>query len=266
MAAIKCPRHYAVGVKKTDTLTEYRTLPLTCKSWSCPSCAPKKSARYGKIFESIFTRKQLYFYTLTFHHRGDPRSVWARAAKSWNHLLTILHQTEGRFSYVRILESHTISCYPHYHIVVTKHFDAVKFGQALRRSGFGWQAVCKRVNAQGLNGYLRKYLAKPWTRTDAAQLRRLLRLRLVSVSRDLRLTPHNPTDWHLLKAVPTANATAADVILTFSYGAEDEKKENVKAFEIEVPFRLDPSARRAYIIGQRFFATSIAERITAQPI
>jgi hypothetical protein len=192
--------------------------------------------------------------------------VWANAARSWNHLLTILHQTEGSFSYVRILESHTISCYPHYHFVATKHFNAIKFGEAIRRSGFGWQANIKRVNSQGLNGYLRKYLAKPWTRTDAAQLRRSLRLRIVSVSRDLRLTPHNSNDWHLLKAVPANDATAADIILTFSYGADDEKKENVKAYEIEVPFRLDPSARRAYVVGARFFSVSISERIAAQPV
>jgi hypothetical protein len=175
-----------------------KAVPLRCKSWSCPICSEKKSNSYGKRIADSFGNQQLYFYTFTFYHSMDSLSCWKNQSKAWNHLLTILHKHYGRFSYVKVLESHRESPYPHLHVLTKRLFGAVILGQALVSAGFGYQSRVARVQSVGVSSYLRKYLGKSWTRADSSLLRKKLALRIVCFSRGACNSAHLHSGWSFI--------------------------------------------------------------------
>jgi len=202
LSSPKCGTKF-ITLKKIDSgKTSLLSVPLKCKSWNCPRCADKKSLFYGKLISQWFVNQQLYFYTLTFFHSEEPVLAWAKAAASWNNLNIALHKKYGRYSYVKILECHTDSNYPHYHFLSNKLFNAETFGKMAIAAGFGYQIRIQRVSSSGVSGYIRKYLGKSWPRKDSAQIRTELRLRVFTHSSDLRNNLHSGNQWKFLRICP----------------------------------------------------------------
>ena len=193
--AYKCGSRYIVVRRDTTNFREYRSFPLRCKSWSCPECAARKSLKYGKRIEWAFKNQQLYFYTFTFFHDVAPVEGWRRAQSAWNKLNISINKKYGRFPYVKILESHTQSCFPHYHVLSSKLLGAEWLGREAIAAGFGYQIRLQRVNSSGVNGYMRKYLGKSWPNEEASVIRRNLRLRVVTFSRGLATIPSAGAPW-----------------------------------------------------------------------
>jgi hypothetical protein len=193
-----CPRYHAIAHRAAPGGREVRAIALPCKSWGCPACARKKAKKYRDMLEHLWYNKQLWFVTLTFLHNQQPREAWASAAGAWNRLRLSLTRTIGRFAYVRILESHNTSSYPHYHIVVTAYPGTARLGDLAKKAGFGWQIRVARINSVGIGGYLSKYMVKPWSLPESQTLRRLLRLRIFSTSRGLLYVQLQENPWRLV--------------------------------------------------------------------
>lgn len=193
--ADKCGKHFIVVKREKDGKAVLQAFPARCKSWNCPRCADKKSINYGRRIAAAFKNEQLYLYTFTFFHTRSSRVVWQNAATAWNLLLTKIHKRYRGFRYVKILECHTQSNYPHYHVLSSRLLSARWLGAALIASGFGYQSRLSRVNSQGVSGYLRKYLGKSWPRPDAQKIRTELGLRVVTFSRAAGLCPVHNGGW-----------------------------------------------------------------------
>jgi len=124
-------------------------------------------------------------YTFTYFHNVAPRKSWALAATAWNKLHIKLIHRYGRFSYVKVLESHKVSPYPHLHILSNKLFQARYLCTLALSCGFGYQNRITRVSPGGAGNYVSKYLTKSWSNEESIGLRTELRLRLVCYSRGL---------------------------------------------------------------------------------
>ena len=194
-----CGTQFITLRKSEQDTNTIQTFPARCKRWRCPKCRAKKEKRYRKAIQEGFHNEQLYFYTFTFFHSKAPVDGWRDAAKAWNKLNVYIHQQLGRYKYVRVLESHLSSCYPHYHLLINTLIPATWLGPHLLKAGFGYQASIKRVNGQGAGNYVAKYLNKDWPRGDAALIREQLHLRIVSFSRGFSVGLFNRGPWSFVK-------------------------------------------------------------------
>jgi hypothetical protein len=252
MPRVPCNSTYLVLSKKVFSTVILRVVPVRCKSWDCPRCALKKSEEYGRRISRFFVNKQLYFYTFTFKHDAPQEELWKKAASAWHVLHANIIKRYKEFSYVKILESHTKSCAPHYHICTPTRLSEVWLGRALRTAGFGWQAKMVRVNSSGINGYLRKYLTKSWPRPDSAEIRRKLKLRIVTFSQSTSVVDKTPSEWRWA-GIYASRSEAIDTVLTmalFETRTGDTINETLVSKDIfEVTYRLSDSVSDSPFVG-----------------
>lgn len=180
-----CGTSYLSVFQENGTVRRYKAFPLRCKSWDCEYCRRVKAKEYKKRIAALFDGRKLFFYTLTYFHNCSEESAWMTYNAAWNRLRTNLRKQYGRFSYVRVLESHSKSNYPHLHIIADKHFPAWKFGQSVIAAGFGYQIAAKEITGAGAATYITKYLTKEWTNEDSWNLRKKAHARIISFSSDL---------------------------------------------------------------------------------
>lgn len=176
----------------------YKAFPVRCKSWDCPTCARIKAERYKVRMQPLFDSERLFMYTFTFYHSKPELEVWSEVSKAWNRFRTAAQKKYGRFSYVRILEHHHNSDYPHLHCLIDKRFSDVWMAHELKTAGFGYQCVCKEVTSAGAAGYVTKYLTKPWSSDNCKDIRKRLRLRVVSFGGTACRSANTGTQWSLL--------------------------------------------------------------------
>lgn len=174
-----------IAVESNDGVTaRYKAFPLRCKSWNCTHCAKIKADAYKIRMRPLFDKKQLYMYTFTFYHKRSELEVWSEVSKAWNRFRTAAQKRYGGFSYVRILEHHHESNYPHLHCLIDKRFSDVWIAAELKAAGFGYQCKVKPVTSPGAIWYVTKYLSKPWTSEPCKKLRSALHLRVISFGGD----------------------------------------------------------------------------------
>lgn len=172
---------YYLSLKQQDSFTvQYKIIPVKCKSWDCPECAKYKAFIYRKRISALFDGRQLFMYTFTYYHDSSVESVWNSYNVAWNRFRTAAHKKYGSFAYVRILESHEKSNYPHLHVIADKRFEDTWIAAELKSAGFGYQAKCAPVTSEGASYYISKYLTKPWTNEVSKTIRKTLHLRLIS--------------------------------------------------------------------------------------
>ncbi len=153
-----------------------------CKSWDCPVCRKIKAAEYRKRVGRFFDGRQLHLYTFTYYHQQDILSAWSTYNEAWNRFKTAARKKHGTFEYVRVLESHNESPYPHLHIITDIKFTDVWWQKEATKAGFGWQNVRKTVTSEGAKFYISKYLTKEWTNAEGKEYRKRCRCRLISFS------------------------------------------------------------------------------------
>lgn len=193
-----CQKTYcAVSSREGDT-SRYLAFPLRCKSWDCPACRKIKADQYKHRMKLLFDGRKLFFYTLTFEHDIDVAQAWSHVNASWNRLRTVLNRHYGSFDYVRILEAHKKSPYPHLHIISDGNFKPSYFGPAAVSAGFGWQLNKQQVSGAGAADYVTKYLTKEWTNDEAKTYRKQFRCRIISFSRGLLSPAPKSSGWQLL--------------------------------------------------------------------
>jgi hypothetical protein len=182
---------------KTDNLdvTRYLAFPMSCKSWDCPSCRRKKAEDYRSRMNSIDDGRKLWFLTLTYFHNNSPLEAWRTYNVAWNRLRTHISKRYGSFDYIRVLESHKNSPYPHLHVILDAEMSHSFIGEAAVSAGFGYQIKYKPITADGCFAYIRKYLTKEWKNEEAWKLRKHCRCRIISFSRGLLSPARRKAGW-----------------------------------------------------------------------
>jgi hypothetical protein len=200
------PRDYLEGCEssflglkqKNFGSVSYRTFPLRCHSWDCPVCARIKSKIYKERMTGLFDGRALWMYTFTFYHSRPPLEVWRDFSVAWNRLRTAATKKYGGISYARILEHHHKSPYPHLHVIADVNLGDVWLAAELATAGFGYQAKKESVTSNQAATYVAKYLTKPWTDDGCRQIRKNLRLRIVSFGGDACRRVSTKSAWVLI--------------------------------------------------------------------
>jgi hypothetical protein len=188
-----------IGIKrKSFGKVEYRVFPTRCNSWDCPDCAKTKAKKYRERMRPLFDGRSLWMYTFTYYHSKPPLEVWSEYSAAWNRFRTAAAKRYGRFAYARVLEHHHKSPYPHLHIIADKEFGAVWLAAELKSAGFGYQAKCKPITSEGAITYVTKYLTKVWTDEGCKEIRRGLRLRIVSFGGGALCCRSSGGDWEIV--------------------------------------------------------------------
>jgi hypothetical protein len=176
----KCGR-YSIGLHaQNGNAHRFLAVQTRCKSWDCPYCAKIKADGYKERMKKLFDGRPLFLYTLTYFHNKPPEEVWKNYSVAWNRIRTAINKKYGSFAYVRVLESHTVSPYPHLHVIADVHVPERWFGQELLSAGFGYQADMKPITSVGAVFYVSKYLTKGWSNEQSKNIRKDLRLRIIS--------------------------------------------------------------------------------------
>jgi hypothetical protein len=193
-----CGHFYMSVYQDNGNTRRYAAFPLRCKSWDCPECRKVKARQYKARIKGFFEKPKLFFYTLTYYHNVTPEIAWSTYNESWNRLRTNLRKQYGAFEYIRVLESHKTSPYPHLHIICDKWFPPSKFGLAVVAAGFGYQIDAKPITSEGAGQYISKYLTKEWSNEKAWNLRKKYRCRIISFSSGLLSRKTRGGVWSLV--------------------------------------------------------------------
>ena len=208
-----CTRGFIAVEQNDGFVARYKAFPMRCKSWDCPYCAKIKADAYKVRMRPLFDSPALYMYTFTFYHNRPEFEVWSEVSKAWNRFRTAAQKKYGGFNYVRILEHHHVSDYPHLHCLIDKRFADVWIAKELKAAGFGYQCKVKPITSEGAIGYVTKYLTKCWTSEPCKNIRRALRLRIISFG-GTACTRANPRGQWNLVAMGLGCSEALDTIHT----------------------------------------------------
>ena len=193
-----CGQYFCACSKCVDERARFIVFRMTCKSWDCPDCRAEKAKTYQKRIKKMFDGRQLFMLTLTYFHFSSPELMWGNYNKAWNRLRTNLMKQYGRFAYVRVLESHKNTPYPHLHIIVDREFRPTQLGPAAIHAGFGWCLDFSAIRTERARRYVAKYITKQWENDEAWRMRKLYRCRIVSFSSDIRADLPEPGGWSML--------------------------------------------------------------------
>jgi hypothetical protein len=178
--------------------TDIAAITAKCRSWDCPYCRAEKAQQYRYRIKELFGKDKVWLYTFTMYHSKFPIETWQEIAPCWNRLRTALTKQFGAIKYVRVLETHVRSPYPHLHVLMNTLLPTQWLGDELRRAGFGWSATCKRVADSGGIGEVTKYLTKPWKNPQAWIIRKQLKLRLITLSQSTAPIAVQKEDWEVV--------------------------------------------------------------------
>jgi hypothetical protein len=245
----KCISGFLVVHQQNAETLRYKAFPVRCKSWDCPTCARIKADAYKVRMQPLFDSPHLFMYTFTFYHKKPALEVWSEISKAWNRFRTAAQKKYGRFSYVRILEHHHNSDFPHLHCLIDKRFGDVWMARELKTAGFGYQCQVKAVTTAGAAGYITKYLTKPWSSTTCKAIRKHLRLRVISFGGTACHRANTGSQW-LLLAMGLGCSEAIESIhrdVEWRYGQASVKTyENTGLDNYEVSFLIPEERSSVY--------------------
>jgi hypothetical protein len=195
-----CGTRFCAVTNRSENVQKYLAFPIRCKSWDCPTCRKIKAQQYHKRAERLKTLSNLHLYTFTFFHSLPPDECWADYNASWNRFKTTISRRYGKFNYVRVLESHKKSPYPHIHVIADINIPPHVMGPLAVKSGFGYQMDSKPIDSEGALLYILKYLQKEWTNEEGRALRKKYRCRIITFSTGLMSPLMRGESWNLLLA------------------------------------------------------------------
>lgn len=148
--------------------------------------------------KKMFDGRRLWMVTLTYKHDVSEIFAWKNYNVAWNRLRTNLFKQYGKFSFVRVLESHNKSAYPHLHLIWDRHIPVNVFGPAVVSAGFGYQMELTEIKSDRARTYVSKYLTKEWRNVEGRGLEKACRCRRISFSRDLDGGKRGPSGYECL--------------------------------------------------------------------
>jgi hypothetical protein len=195
----KCGESFVVLKKRIADTYLFGFFPVRCKSWNCETCRRTKAAVVRRYIAQHFKTGPLYMLTFTMYHSGTAEESFKDISKAWNRWRLAATRQHGAFRYLRILEPHKNSAFPHMHVLVDKPLFSTKLVKAVTAAGFGWNFHAEPVDTATAVHYTAKYLTKGWDNLDADYCRRLTRARIVSVSRGLPAVFAHEAQWQCLR-------------------------------------------------------------------
>ena len=140
----------------------HQAVRLSCKSWTCAYCAPRRARRLKK---AIVEQAQLHglerFLTLTLDPRkGSQEESWDRIKKAWAKFRVSLTRRYGKgFQYLWVVEAQK-NGYAHLHILIDRYVPQAWVKQAWDAVGGGSIVFITRSDVRKTGPYLAKYLTK----------------------------------------------------------------------------------------------------------
>jgi hypothetical protein len=138
------------------------TIRLQCKSWTCPSCGPKKARRLRKAIIETAMAKNLYrFMTLTLDPSTcTPEESIRYIRACWNKFRTYLRRRYGsKIVFITVLELQQ-SGYAHLHVLVDRFISQAWISDAWQALGGGRIVDIRFIDVHRVSAYLSKYLTK----------------------------------------------------------------------------------------------------------
>lgn len=169
---------------------------LTCKSWGCCYCGPRRARRYKHSIRAIAEEEHLQrLLTLTL----DPGKIVGEPVpylrQSFNKLRTCLRRKFGIApKYIAVLEFHE-NGRPHLHVLIDRFIEQVWLSQAWEAVVGGRIVDIRFVDLHRVSRYLAKYLTLDLLLSAPKGVRR------VTCSRGIVLLPRtaSPLSWSLLR-------------------------------------------------------------------
>lgn len=200
---------------------------LTCKSWRCPSCGPKKAAKIRKrISEKAQEHGLSRFLTLTLDPATAPkpedvtyiRDVWRKFR------VYLKRKFKRNVSFISVVELHK-SGYPHLHVLVDQYIPQAWISEAWSSLGGGRIVYIEKVkDLQKIGWYLGKYLTKEMLLSPDAPRRRY------SSSRNVKLGNLEKSGWRPAKfTMETLHRAAKGRIVQQTI----DENQHVKSFLVE---------------------------------
>lgn len=148
-----------IAIRKGE---EARIFPLTCRSWSCPSCAPK---RRRKLIAEAMEGQPTRFVTLTVNPNwfGSPEERGAKIARAWRDYVRWfrLKYPKRELQYLVVLELTRLG-EPHLHIVCRSGWIDQKELSKWMAKSIGAPVVDIRIvkGKKDVAKYVTKYISK----------------------------------------------------------------------------------------------------------
>lgn len=163
-------------------------IPMTCKSWDCPRCGPRKRALWIDRFQTAKPEREITL-TCPSTRFPDPFTAAVKMKRAWTKLVKQIRSTFGPFEYGLVFEL-TKRGTPHMHILcrgsyiskswLSTHWNAL---------GIGYITYIQKVkNSRESAAHLCKYLGKQMGQTA----RELAPLRIIQTSSGFLLHPPQP--------------------------------------------------------------------------
>lgn len=207
---LTCGKTWALAKRNLAGVSQYMVFPLHCHNWRCKFCAKQKAARVATAIERIFSGEQLYMLTLTWFHDRPPEQVWPEVGECWNRIRTAISKRYGAFRFVRVLETHKASAYPHLHVILTAAVEKKWIAREAEAAGLGFICDVRPCDSMYAGYYVRKYLSKPWPREDSWAYRALAGCRLWSASRGLVPKEVKEAGWSLILTKSSYDGAVAE--------------------------------------------------------
>ena len=135
---------------------------LPCKSWTCPSCGPRKARQLRKAIIEKATEKNLRrFLTLTLDPSTcTPQDSIPYIRGCWNKFRTYLtRRYRTAISFIAVVERQQ-SGYAHFHILVDRYISQAWISEAWQALGGGRIVDIRAVDLHRVSSYLSKYLTE----------------------------------------------------------------------------------------------------------
>jgi len=188
----------------------YTAVPLRCRSWACPRCAPLLRRRLVKALEGVEAHR---FITLTCNparHRA-PADAYRTMSLALSHLVKRIRRLHphARFEYFAVWEA-TKAGWPHLHMAARGASLPQRWlsGQWRELTGAAVVDIRRVQHADQLATYLAKELAKAPTAPAGMKRFRCSRAFLQGQRLTSWLRPPTGSKWQV---VPVDTACQADV-------------------------------------------------------
>jgi hypothetical protein len=179
-----CGKRYHLVKNIANSVSRFAVYTHRCKSWDCPGCRRRKAARVSAAIDRVFAGRSFYFLTITHDRSRSLEETWRETGTKWNELITYARKNNPKFSYIRILEPHKKEPYPHLHVLVSIDVFSKAFFLYSKTLGFGQQQQQTKISSERAKQYVTKYLGKAWPDNGGAEIRKMVRTRVLSTSRD----------------------------------------------------------------------------------
>lgn len=149
------------AIASIDPATSIITIvPLTCKRWLCPHCAPGVARRWIARISAVPIDR---FLTLTVDQSryASPQDAYNAIVENWPKLIRKLRKEKGPLEWLLVFEAHKKG-WPHVHVATHGAYIPIRFLRYWwnRMIGGTHHRISKVHDARGCARYIAKYMSK----------------------------------------------------------------------------------------------------------